>query len=140
MHQFASVALVDSRGWMLMQERDEHPVIDPECWGFPGGSVEPGETYEQAAYRELAEETGVALDGGLELFEAFTFFSPVCGTDDACELYVAGTDLTEVECHEGRQMIFVDPGRAPDLPLTLSAQYALPRLLESAIYRKLVSR
>jgi len=140
MHQFASVALVDARGWLLMQERDEHPVIDPECWGFPGGSVEDGESYEQAAYRELAEETGVELGGGLELFEAFTFFSPVCGTDDACELYVAATDLSEVECHEGRQMVFVDPQVAGGLPLTLSAQYALPRLLASPVYRKLASR
>lgn len=140
MHQFASVALVDTRGRLLLQERDEHPLIDPECWGFPGGSVEDGESFEQAAYRELAEETGVALDGGLGLFETFTFYSPICGTDDACALYVAGTDLTEVECHEGRQMVFVDPEVARDLPLTLSAQYALPRLLASPVYRKLAPR
>ena len=43
MHRFASVLLVDRRGWLLLQERDEHPVIDPEKWGFVGGHVEDGE-------------------------------------------------------------------------------------------------
>ena len=31
-------------------------------WELPGGRLEPGESFEQAAARELAEETGVRLD------------------------------------------------------------------------------
>ena len=30
-----------------------------ENWGFPKGHVEPGETIESAAQREVAEETGL---------------------------------------------------------------------------------
>ncbi|MBA3782457.1 MAG: NUDIX hydrolase [Nocardioides sp.] len=140
MHRFASVALIDRRGWLLLQERDEHPDIDPECWGFPGGGVEEGETFEQAAYRELEEETGVGLDpGALTLHGEFSFYSDQCRTDDEFALYVAHVDLTDddVECHEGRQMLFVDPASLGDLPLTGSLKIALPDLLDSDVYSRI---
>jgi 8-oxo-dGTP diphosphatase len=39
-------------------------------WGLPGGGIEPGETWEQAALRECREETGwdVRLDGLLGVY------------------------------------------------------------------------
>jgi hypothetical protein len=30
-HRFASIALIGSRAWILTQERDADPVLDPEC-------------------------------------------------------------------------------------------------------------
>ena len=29
----ASVVLVDSHGWLLLQERDEHALVAPNQWG-----------------------------------------------------------------------------------------------------------
>ena len=42
---------------VLLIKRANHPFID--TWALPGGFVEPNETCEQAASRELMEETGV---------------------------------------------------------------------------------
>lgn len=142
MTRFASVALVDPRGRLLLQERDEHPVIDPERWGFPGGGVELGETPEQAAYRELAEETGVHLTGGLEQVGVVRVLLAHTGTHGEVRLYAAATDLddSDIVCGEGRQMVFVDPEVARGLPLTGSAALALPAFLDGAAYRRLRDR
>ncbi|MCD4525991.1 MULTISPECIES: NUDIX domain-containing protein [unclassified Nocardioides] len=137
MHRFSSIVLVDRRGRVLLQERDSRPRYDPDRWGYPGGAVEPGEDYEQAAYRELEEETGVRLaPGTLELVGEFHFWSEPCGETDEFCLYAAGTDLTEVACHEGRQMVFVDPAVALDLDLTASARHTLSDFLASAMYER----
>ena len=137
MHHFASVVLVDRRGWILLQERDEHPLIDPEKWGFVGGGLEKGEDYRTAAYRELGEETGVEIEEGLELFDTFTVFHEHCGQDDEFQLWVMGTERgdADIECHEGRQICFVDPGGLDALDLTASARVALRPFLASDTYR-----
>ncbi len=140
MKRFASVILVDRRGWILMQERDEHPLIDPELWSLSGGHVDEGEEFEPAAYRELAEETGVELaPGTLRLFEEFDIWHEVYGSTDRLAVYVAGVDLSDddIDCREGRQIVFVDPATLDGLPLSETAGIVVPALLASPIYADL---
>ena len=141
--RFSGVVLVDRRGWVLLQERDEHARIDPECWGLVGGHLDPGEDVEQAAYRELAEETEVVVaPGGLTSFGEFDVdHTAAYGTWDPMAVYAAPSDLTDADivCHEGRRIVFVDPADVPRLPLTKGAGVILPEFLASDLYRSLAT-
>ncbi len=139
-HLFGCVILVDSAGRILLQERDEHAPIDPERWGLSGGHLEPGEDPEAGAYREVEEETGVRLaPGALEPFDTFDVFHPTYGSIDLVHVFVGRVDLTDddIDCHEGRQIVFVEPERARHLDLTMTGVLAVPAFLESAAYRRL---
>ena len=136
-HLFAGVILVDRRGWILLQERDEFPAIDPEKWGLVGGHVDEGEDVEAAAYRELLEETGVGLaPGTLQPWDTIEVFHAAYGSNDRMHVYAAPTDLTDADivCGEGRQIVFVEPAAARALDLTASATIVVPGFLDSSLY------
>ncbi len=62
----AGVILENERGQILLQRR-----ADNKCFGYAGGSIELDEKVEDAAKRELYEETGLIADD-LELFGVFS--------------------------------------------------------------------
>ena len=62
----ASVIVENAEGEILLQLRS-----DNKCWAYPGGGIDINEVVEDAAKRELLEETGLTANS-LELFGVFS--------------------------------------------------------------------
>jgi 8-oxo-dGTP diphosphatase len=56
-------ALIEERGRILLSRRRPDQSL-PNCWEFPGGKVEPGESPESALVREIEEELGCRVAVG----------------------------------------------------------------------------
>jgi len=80
----ASVIVEDERGRVLLQLRS-----DNHCWGYAGGSVELDEVVEEAAKRELLEETGLVA-------EELTLFGIFSGPDTHY-VYPNGDEVSNVD-------------------------------------------
>lgn len=60
--QVVRVALVDPAGLvLLLSTRDASDPAFGSSWELPGGGIENGETYRDAAVREVREETGIPI-------------------------------------------------------------------------------
>ena len=128
------VGLVDSRGWLLLQERDEHAPIDPDKWCLVGGGVEGDEGPDAAVRRELMEETGIVCDNLVWLGQ----HDLPCAFHgrDLVDLFTGRTEIGDaaVVCGEGRQIVFVERSVIATLDLTdtTRALYQLVLAAQSA--------
>ena len=57
--------IIEAKNRILLQQRTD------DSWGIPGGLMELGETFEEAAKRETFEETGLIITN-LELFGLYS--------------------------------------------------------------------
>jgi 8-oxo-dGTP pyrophosphatase MutT (NUDIX family) len=119
----------DTDGRVLLHRR-----ADSGVWDLIGGSMEPGETFEETVRREVREEIGVEL-GELELFEFYSgpeFFHTYPNGDQA---YHVGAAFQAREIHgevrldasEVLELRYFSLGELPE-PITHGARGTLERL------------
>ncbi|MEV0457908.1 YunG family protein [Catellatospora methionotrophica] len=131
--RIAVVLLVDPAGAVLLQLRDRNARAEPGQWGLVGGHVEQGEDYEQAARRELAEETGLVVDAPLRFLWQDVRPDLAEGTSGVdmraytarCGVVPAGT----IVVGEGQAAEFVSLTEAVTRDLTPTAAAVLSQLL-----------
>lgn len=101
---FGVIPLRDTQPWevFLIKHRRGH-------WGFPKGHLEAGETPEQAAARELEEETGLVVKKFWEtdpLVEHFSFYYQGTKVEKTVTYFLALVDgeikLQEEEIEAGK--------------------------------------
>lgn len=112
----ASVIVEDEQGRVLLQKR-----TDNHCWGYPGGSTELDERVEDAAARELLEETGLTANN-LELFGVFSgpelHYTYPNGDEvsniDVVFLCRDYTGTLSCQEEESEALRFFEPGKLPE--------------------------
>ena len=112
----ASVIVEDEKGRILLQLRS-----DNNCWGYAGGSVEIDEEVEEAAKRELFEETGL-IANKLSLFGVFSgkdthYIYP--NGDEVSNIdivYICKDYSGELRCQKGEvnDLVFFEKDNIPD--------------------------
>ena len=112
----ASVIVEDDKGRILLQLRS-----DNNCWGYAGGSVELDEVVEEAAKRELFEETGL-IANKLSLFGVFSgkdthYIYP--NGDEVSNIdivYICKDYSGELRCQKGEvnDLVFFEKDNIPD--------------------------
>lgn len=108
----ASAVILDGQKRILLVQRANPP--DKGCWTLPGGRVDPGETLELAAIREIFEETGLVIrivnelgklrvpDGKGGIYEIHDFLAekisgePSAGDDAAAIGWFRNDELSEL--------------------------------------------
>jgi len=65
-HRAVGIFVLDEKMQMLMQKRSKKKDMDPGKWSYAvGGHVTVGQTYKQAAIKEIKEELGIKAPVGL---------------------------------------------------------------------------
>ncbi len=133
----AAVALVrDGAGRLLVCRRAHEPGLGR--WSLPGGVIEPAETGEQAAAREVAEETGLSLAPAAfrhlaTLPNDYWFQDYLWPTLDLFYLaQVEGLPMTHPDPEEVAEIVWLAPEEALALDFAFASNRRAVELLRQA--------
>ena len=122
-----AIAILWRDGLVLVRRRRADEWL-PGVWEFPGGKVDPGETPEQAAAREVMEEMEVDATG-LRLIETIDFDYP----DRSARIFVfEGGCRGEPHAPDGAAWEWISPFELASRPIPPANRDLVSRLADSA--------
>lgn len=125
--------LVDGEGRLLLQLRGHGPGVQrPGVWAVPGGSIEDGESPEEAAAREVLEETGQRV-------EPLSFVATERRGDHTVHVFCGGARFPEerIVVGEGQAFRFFRREEIERLrPISPAAGPLIERFLAHPLYER----
>ena len=121
----SAIILYDDQHRILLQHRTDDAPTFPGYWSFFGGSVEPGETLEEAAIREAYEELSYTLRAPLHwLSQPFGYE----GQHYKQHVFVEKYDGAALSLGEGQGMDWYEPSETGALMMSAHARTAVKAL------------
>jgi len=119
-----AAGLVFHQGRLLITQRRHEDHLGG-YWEFPGGKIEPGETFEACLARELLEELGIQVRVGA-LLEDLTH--PYPGKTVRLRFYRCALLSGEARPLGCAQLAWITPGQLRDYPFPAADAQLLGRL------------
>lgn len=118
--QSVGAVLVNSRGQILLQQREDKPeLLFPGHWSTFGGAVEPDETPDEAVQRELLEE--IELSPALTLWQTFEHKYVYRGRPTVVEQFMyygaVALEADQIALNEGKALGFFSRSDLDTLPI-----------------------
>ena len=113
----SAVYLIRDDGFALLQLRDQKVGLrHAGLWVPPGGHLDTGETFHEAALREFLEETAVRC-GTLNWIGAVEMVSPPWSPCLLGNFWSRYDGVQTYECREGQDLKFISRHQAKGLPM-----------------------
>lgn len=79
MERCVDIIVLDNKDRCLLLKRNSDDNLFPDKWCFPGGHINDGEKMQDAAKRELEEETGIIATGLIKI-GSYEYDNDFCST------------------------------------------------------------
>lgn len=115
-----AAAIIRSEGHIVMVRQTAPEIIDGSFWSLPGGKLEAGESFIEAAIREVKEETGLDVQGIPE-------FIYTCEYKNEKEGYSCWVEMYEFTAFNG-MMRLNDPDQSIEEVMLFTTGEAIKKL------------
>ena len=114
-HFATGIAVFNEDGRLLVVRRIAQDEFLGGQWELPGGGVDPGESIEKGAIRELREETGLEVQKILGTFEGFDYSTPRKAKVRQINFKVTATGSVRLEPTEHDDCQWITSAEIPSL-------------------------